>query len=131
MFPREQHHVEGLHTILHRLMPETGRILDLGCGANSELAHYRSPDREVWGTDFEAHAQLCQPEWFRPLGSGGSIPFPDDSFDLVVAIMVMEHVATPAHFFREVARVLRRGGYFVGHTISGIHYVTWLRRLIG
>jgi SAM-dependent methyltransferase len=45
--------------------------------------------------------------------------------------MVMEHVAAPACFINEVARVLRPGGYFVGHTISGSHYVTWIRRLIG
>jgi SAM-dependent methyltransferase len=131
MFPMDQHHVMGLHAILGRLMPETGRILDLGCGANTALARYRSSGREVWGADFKAHSQLRFPEWFRPLGPGGSIPFPNDSFDLVVTIMVMEHIATPAPFFREVARVLRPGGCFVGHTISGSHYVTWLRRLVG
>jgi SAM-dependent methyltransferase len=130
-FPQDQHHVRGLEAILNWLMPQSGRVLDLGCGANDALAAYRTPEREVWGCDFQAHSQLCHPSWFRSLGAGGSIPFPDDYFDLVVTIMVMEHVMQPAEFLREVARVLRPGGHFVGHTISGSHYVTWLRRLFG
>ena len=131
LFPADEHHVRGLHAVVEQLMPERGRILDLGCGTSTELARYRSADREVWGTDFEAHSNTYPLEWFRTFGSGGSIPFPADSFDLVVAIMVMEHVESPSLFFSEVARVLRPGASFVGHTISGNHYVTWLRRLIG
>lgn len=112
-------------------MPERGRILDLGCGANDALARYRSPDREIWGADFDTHSLMSHPEWFKRLGPGGEIPFPDSSLDLVVAIMVMEHVSSPNTFMLEVARVLRPGGRFVGHTISGSHYVTWLRRIVG
>lgn len=110
-------------------MPDRG--LDLSCGVNSALAPYRSSDREVWGTDFQVHTQLCHPEWFRPLGREGEIPFPNEHFDLVAAIMVMEHVSDPDRFFREVARVLRTGGYFVGHKISASHDVTWIRRCLG
>jgi SAM-dependent methyltransferase len=130
-FPTDEHHVQGLKTTLRQLLPESGRILDLGCGVNDALAAYRTPRREVWGCDFQAHSQLQHATWFRPLGPGGSIPFPADSFDLIVAIMVLEHVQQPGDFFAEVARVLRPGGHFIGHTISGSHYVTWLRRLWG
>ena len=111
--------------------PERGRVLDLGCGVNADLENYRTPDREVWGTDFQAHPELQHPEWFRLLGNGGRIPFPDDHFDSVTAVMVLEHVADPRAFLSEVARVLRPGGRFIGHTISGTHYVTFIRRLFG
>src|SRR4051812_41705293 len=104
-------------------MPSRGRVLDLGCGINTDLEAYRTADREVWGTDFDAHAELRHAEWFRHLRPDGTIPFPNRSFDVVAANMVLEHVADPARFFREVARVLRPGGHFVGHSISGTHYV--------
>jgi SAM-dependent methyltransferase len=129
--PETVNHVAGLHAELAAHLGSAGRVLDLGCGANADLAPYRTPGREVWGTDFQPHPALQHPEWFRPLGSGGAIPFPDGHFDLVASVMVLEHVADPAAYFREVARVLRPGGVFVGHTISGTHYVSGIRRAFG
>lgn len=131
LFPDDQHHVTGLHEQLRDILPQRGRLLDLGCGINTDLSEYRSDDREVWGTDFQAHPLLAHAEWFRPLGPNGVAPFEDEYFDAVGSIMVMEHLRKPNRFFREVARLLKPGGHFVGHTISGSHYVTWLRRFIG
>jgi SAM-dependent methyltransferase len=131
VFPRDIHHVAGFHDAIREVLPSRGRVLDLGCGVNADLEAYRTDEREVWGTDFQAHPELRHAEWFRLLGSDGAIPFPDRHFDTVAAVMVLEHVANPRAFLREVARILRSGGRFVAHTISGTHYVTFIRRLIG
>lgn len=131
LFPTEVFHVLGYHDEVALAAPERGRLLDLGCGDNGALATFRTPDREVWGTDFQAHSALQHPEWFRTLPPDGTLPFPDGHFDAVAARMVLEHVSQPRQFLREVARVLKPGGHFVGHTVSGSHYVTWLRRLFG
>jgi SAM-dependent methyltransferase len=129
-FPGELNNAQGYFTELGELMPATGRILDLGCGANYHLAFFRTADREVWGTDLQRHPQLANPEWFRLMPADASIPFDDCTFDLVAAFMVVEHVADPHAFLRETARVLRPGGHLVLHTISALHYVTWIRRLL-
>jgi SAM-dependent methyltransferase len=131
IFPSDLHHVAGLHAAIGQSAAESHRMLDLGCGANIDLAPYRSEQCEVWGSDFQAHPELKHSEWFRPLRSDGKIPFPDAHFDTIIAVMVLEHVEDPIAFFDEVARALRPGGRFIGHTISGLHYVTWLRRLCG
>jgi SAM-dependent methyltransferase len=130
-FPADVHHEVGFHRAVEAYLPYSGRILDLGCGANEEMARYREPEREVWGADFQTHSHLRHPEWFRLLGPDGSIPFPDGHFDIVSAVMVLEHVADPARFLSEAARVLKPGGVFVGHTVSAAHYVTWVRRAFG
>jgi ubiquinone/menaquinone biosynthesis C-methylase UbiE len=106
-------------------------MLDLGCGINEDLARYRTIDREVWGTDFQVHPNLKHSEWFRTLRSDGTIPFSDAHFDTIVTVMVLEHIDDPKRFLKEVARVLRPGGRFIGHSISGSHYVTYLRRMFG
>jgi SAM-dependent methyltransferase len=131
LFPRDVHHVEGLQTELVKYLPDTGRVLDLGCGVNTDLAGYRTPTREVRGTDFQIHAELRHVAWFRLLPANGAIPFTDEYFDLITTNMVLEHVTEGSQFFQEVARVLRPSGIFIGHTISGSHYVTWIRRLVG
>jgi SAM-dependent methyltransferase len=130
-FPADIHHEEGFHRAVEAHLPYSGRILDLGCGANEEMARYRQPNREVWGADFQAHSRLRHPDWFRLLGPNGEIPFPDGHFDIVSAVMVLEHVADPARFLGEATRVLRPGGVFIGHTVSAAHYVTWVRRAFG
>lgn len=131
LFPRDVHHVNGFHQELQAVLPQAGRLLDLGCGINADLARYRTSSREVWGADFEAHPELQHPQWFRRLSPEGAIPFPDAYFDAVASVMVLEHVADPDRFLGEVRRVLRPGGHFVGHTINGLHYVAWIRRLVG
>jgi ubiquinone/menaquinone biosynthesis C-methylase UbiE len=131
LFPGDLHHMDGFSRAIDRYMLHFGRALDLGCGDNTILAGYRTSDREVWGTDFAMHPRLQHPEWFRLLDCKGKIPFPDATFDLVVCISVLEHVTDSQAFLSEVARVLKPSGHFVGHAISGDHYVTWIRRAFG
>jgi SAM-dependent methyltransferase len=131
VFPGDLHHVEGLHRAIASTIPERGRVLDLGCGTNADLARYRTRTREVWGADFQKHPKLQNPRWFLLLRKDGTIPFPDAYFDTVTTVMVLEHVADPDLFLREVTRVLRPGGRFIGHSISGMHYVTFISRMFG
>ncbi len=130
-FPNEANNKDGFLEEVARVLPMQGKVLDLGCGDHRSLARFRTPKCEVWGTDFHFHPDLAYPEWFRPMPPDGTIPFADAAFDVVTAEMVLEHVVAPEAFLSEVARVLRPGGAFIGHTISAWHYVTWARRVIG
>lgn len=47
------------------------------------------------------------------MGSGEKINFPDDFFDLVVAIDVLEHVDSDKKAFSEISRVLKLAGFFL------------------
>jgi SAM-dependent methyltransferase len=124
----DTNHMLGFFAEVQRLMVSYGHVLDLGCGSNQLIAAYRADCREVWGTDMVVHPELQHSDWFRLLGPKGEIPFDDNSFDVVTSMMVMEHVADPGFFFRELARVLKPGGCYIGHSINSSHYMTFVRR---
>jgi SAM-dependent methyltransferase len=95
------------------------RVLDLGCGAGrhafeaarrggvvtavdldlAELKHVR----DVGDAEPSAHASPVNGDALR-------LPFPDATFDRVIASEVMEHIGDDRAAARELARVLRPGG---------------------
>lgn len=134
-FPNDGSSMQGYHQELQDCMPRQGVVLDLGCGDHRQLACYRTPERQIWGTDVAVHPCLQDGDWFRLMDTSGGIPFPADSFDLVASTWVLEHVASPTGFLQESYRVLRPGGRLVALTTNGLHYLTaasrWWRLLPG
>ena len=63
---------------------------------------------------------------------GESLPFRDNSFDVIISLEVLEHVEQPAAVPREVYRILRPGGWFYLScpnylSFREVHYdVAWL-----
>lgn len=52
----------------------------------------------------------------KVLGNIESLPFRADSFDIVTANMVVEHVLHPEPLLEQLRRILRPGGLFIFHT---------------
>ena len=77
--------------------------LDIGCGDGYFLK--RSPCETAFGIDM----RLGDP----PLDPPHQLPFPDESFDLVTMLAVIEHVKDPAYGIAEITRVLKPGGRLV------------------
>src|SRR5262249_62387141 len=66
----------------------------------------------------------------RLRGDIGRLPFAADSFDLVTANMVVEHLDKPEQQIREIYRVLAPGGRLIFHTPNKFGYSTLRARLI-
>ena len=106
------------------------RWLDLGCG-HRLLPTYRAEiekdlarrARSLVGVDL-SREQLARNATIRwpVLASGDHLPFADDSFDLVTANMVVEHLEDPETCFAEVRRTLKPGGRFLFHTPNARGY---------
>jgi SAM-dependent methyltransferase len=96
-------------------------VLDLGCGIGNSVDAFRSHDASIdWvgvdiGDSQEARARRRTDAKFVTY-DGTRVPFPDGSFDLVYSSQVLEHVPDPLFHLREIARLLRAGGVFIGST---------------
>jgi 2-polyprenyl-6-hydroxyphenyl methylase/3-demethylubiquinone-9 3-methyltransferase len=101
-------------------------VLDLGCagGFMAEALHDRGAC--VAGIDPAAdavaaarlHAKQTGRDIAYSVGVGEDLPYEDGSFDAVVCVDVLEHVADLPLVLLEVARVLRPGGWFLFDTIN-------------
>lgn len=95
------------------------RLLDVGCGPGTitaDLARRVAPG-EVLGLDAaeevlaEARQQPDLPGTVRfAVGDGYALDHPDDSFDVVHAHQVLQHLSDPVAALREMRRVCRPGG---------------------
>lgn len=97
------------------------QVMDLGCGTGNSLDYFRRKNPRIrWvGLDIEKSPEVdlrtrTDGEFYT--FDGIHIPFDDDHFDLIYCNQVFEHVRRPINLLKEVRRVLRPNGYFIGST---------------
>jgi ubiquinone/menaquinone biosynthesis C-methylase UbiE len=106
----------------------TGRTLEIGAGTGANLELYPEAVTELVLTEPDEHmrAQLdlkLTPAGRRPevVGVGAEdLPFPDASFDTVVATLVLCTIPAPRKALKEISRVLKPDGrlLFLEHVRS-------------
>ena len=115
--------------ILQRLTPEVV-ILDLGAGAGIiQQMNFRGLAARICGVDLDPRVVDNPMLDEGKVADAGGIPYPDQTFDLVFADNVLEHLPDPQAVFREIARVLKPGGVFLFKTPNKTHYMPTIARL--
>lgn len=104
-------------------------LLDVGAGAGIvEQMDFRGKAQRVCGIDLDPRVMDNPFLDEARLASGSEIPYPENTFDVVVSDNVLEHLEDPASVFAEVLRVLRPGGVFLFKTPNKFHYMPLIAR---
>jgi len=119
--------------IFQEVIGQGQKVLDLGCRSGALTTHFLEGN-EVVGVDVD-QAALAKAEkrGITPVVADVEepLPFPDETFDAVVAGELLEHLGFPQVLIAEVLRVLEPGGVIVGSVPNAFRVQGRLRFLLG
>jgi ubiquinone/menaquinone biosynthesis C-methylase UbiE len=111
-----------LKRCLEGLVHCSGKVLEIGCGAGRMVKNlkFHCPDIEIHGCDisYKAIHRASSDEQQKAnfaVADVQTLPYADESFDIVVGFDIMEHVPDVQRTITETYRVLKKGGRFHIH----------------
>ena len=102
------------------------KLLEVGCGrATSSIYQAKKLDIKVTPTDYSEAALAVANKNIKKYGVSAepqladiyALPFSDNSFDVVISLGVMEHIAKAEVAYQEMFRVLKPGGIVISMNV--------------
>ena len=133
----DEYHFDKLHHLL-QLIPFTQyanrQVLEVGCGAGTDLVRFAQHGAHVTGVDIADSAIRLARANFEQRGlnaslmvaDGERLPFVESAFDLVYAHGVVQYTADGQRLVEECRRVLKPGGQAIFQVYNRL---SWLNAL--
>ncbi len=105
--------------VISKVPKDAVTILDVGCGNGWVAKEFLPKGKKVFSLDIsatnpsKAKRLYPSPEHFGITADSFHLPFNNDSFDCVIASEIIEHVAEPSFFMKELFRVVKKGGRLI------------------
>jgi len=137
----DQYHFEKLHHLL-RLVDFDGyrgkRVLDVGCGAGTDLVRFAKGGALVSGVDISPSAVALARQNFSQQdleadlreADGEHLPYADGTFDLVFAHGVVQYTPDSRALVEECRRVLKPGGDAIFQVYNRISWLNALSKVM-
>lgn len=110
----EQRDVMLEFVLKHLEIKDNTSLLDAGCGLGVFLEAIKNPTVKKTGVDIDPEcieiSRTFLPNADLRVADVCDLPFPDNSFDLMTATCLLEHVDNPTAMIKEMHRVCREGG---------------------
>jgi SAM-dependent methyltransferase len=137
----DQYHFEKLHHLLRLVDFDAWRgkqVLEVGCGAGTDLARFARGGAIVTGVDLAVSAIELAKQNFAQQGlqgafqeaDGEQLPFDADTFDLVYAHGVVQYTPDGGALIDECRRVLKPGGEAVFQVYNRVSWLNALSKLM-
>jgi ubiquinone/menaquinone biosynthesis C-methylase UbiE len=114
-------------------------LLEVGCGIGTDLVRFARGGALVTGVDLSSTAIELAKRNFAVHGvtaadllvaNGESLPFPDNSFDVVYGHGVVQYTADAPRLIRECHRVLKPGGEAIFMVYNRVSWLNALSKLM-
>jgi len=129
------------------LMPQRGRLLDIGCGPLDKTALFAKMGflcsacddfGDQWHREGENFKRICDFASLQNITlyiqntNDNSIPFPENSFDVVVILDVIEHLhESPRSILNIAGKALKVGGICVITMPNSVNFLKRIKVLLG
>lgn len=132
-FLQKYWHSKKWQHLVDLLKEPQGTLLDIGCadGTTTYQIKKKFPKLKITGLDYYKEtidfAKKTKPQIRFVHADAHKLPFGSETFDIVTAIEVLEHLEKPKKVFSEIRRVLKPGGTFiiVQDTDSLLFRIVW------
>ena len=137
----DQYHFEKLHHLLRLVKFDAyhgQRVLEVGCGAGTDLVRFAQGGALVTGVDLSSSAIALARQNFAQHGldadlreaDGEQLPFADNTFDLVYAHGVVQYTADDQRLVDECRRVLKPGQLAIFQVYNRVSWLNALSKLM-
>jgi len=103
------------------------QLLDVGCGPGIHIKEYEKRGAKCFGIDFSEKMiklakERCSNSKFT-VGNVSKLDFQDNSFDIITASLVLDHIKNLSNAINEIRRMLKKEGlliFSVPHPIGNL-----------
>lgn len=108
-------HSDKIRKSIRENIREKVKILDVGCNYKPYFPFFEGLFESYIGLD------IHEGEHIDVVAKAEKIPFPDNSFDVILCFQVLEHIENPEKAISEMRRVLKDGGLLMLTTHGTYH----------